>query len=389
MTAYHRPVTTDRKPPLTFVACHGEPHLDATLPFSGNHFILAAALVDEAAAADVRAAVSTLPRGKSPDSVQSSLAALATQPYRYYAVVVDKRVMRPGSGLAYEGSFYKFLSALLSRKLFDAFPDLHVVADTFARETFMGDFARYLVENHRATLFDRPRVSFASAAEEPLVGLADLVAKALAITYEAEADAEAATLLPMLREHAVLIDEWPVRYRTASGTGSLLAGDPSDDDLARYGIARAEDFLADHEDRIDEGSRAQVVILKKLLYEARFGDPRAYVPSQALRDTLDAVGAPSGEQWLRSNVIAHLRDAGVLVSSSPQGYKIPIAIADVSDFVAVTDTVVHPMLNRVARAREAVLLVTGGRVDVLAGERLELLRAAVDAIRTSGGKRAP
>jgi hypothetical protein len=79
-------------------------------------------------------------------------------------------------------------------------------------------------------------------------------------------------------------------------------------------------------------------------------------------------------------VIAQLRDAGVLIASSPQGYKIPVAISDVSDFVAVTDSIDHPMLNRVARARDAVLLVTKGRVDVLSGEKLSLLRAAVEAI---------
>jgi hypothetical protein len=79
------------------------------------------------------------------------------------------------------------------------------------------------------------------------------------------------------------------------------------------------------------------------------------------------------------------RERGALRAppSSPQGYKVPIAIADVNDFVAVADTVAHPMLNRVARAREAVLLVTRGRVDVLAGDRLSLLRAAVDSIRST------
>lgn len=115
----------------------------------------------------------------------------------------------------------------------------------------------------------------------------------------------------------------------------------------------------------------------------RFGNPHAYIPTQVLQETLEAVGYLRGVQWLRSTVIAQLRDAGVLISSSPQGYKVPIAIADVNDFVAVADTVAHPMLNRVARAREAVLLVTRGRVDVLAGDRLSLLRAAVDSIRST------
>ena len=116
----------------------------------------------------------------------------------------------------------------------------------------------------------------------------------------------------------------------------------------------------------DDVARAQVVILKRLLYEVRFGDPRAYIPTQALQETLESVGESRDVQWLRSTVIAQLRDAGVLISSSPQGYKRPVAIADVGDFVAVTDTVVHPMLNRTARARDAVLMYIAG-----------LLRAAV------------
>lgn len=193
-----------------------------------------------------------------------------------------------------------------------------------------------------------------------------------------------AELLAAIRkDHAILIDEWPVRYRPASGTGSLVAGDPADEELARYSIARAEQFLDEHEGKVDEVARAQVVILKNLLYEVRFGNPHAYIPTQVLQETLEAVGYLRGVQWLRSTVIAQLRDAGVLISSSPQGYKVPIAIADVNDFVAVADTVAHPMLNRVARAREAVLLVTRGRVDVLAGDRLSLLRAAVDSIRST------
>jgi hypothetical protein len=73
----------------------------------------------------------------------------------------------------------------------------------------------------------------------------------------------------------------------------------------------------------------------------------------------------------------------VLIASSRHGYKIPIAITDIADFAAITDSVVHPMLNRIARARDAVLLVTEGDVDVLAGEKLGQLRAAVDAIRAA------
>jgi len=135
---------------------------------------------------------------------------------------------------------------------------------------------------------------------------------------------KSAELLAVIRQdHAILIDEWPVRYRPASGTGSVVPGDPADDDLARYSIARAEEFIEGHEGVADDVARAQVVILKRLLYEVRFGDPRAYIPTQALQETLESVGESRDVQWLRSTVIAQLRDAGVLISSSPQGYKFP------------------------------------------------------------------
>jgi hypothetical protein len=397
-------VTSERRPPLAFVDEYGQANLDADEPDVGPHFILTAVLVDEAEAGAVRAAVEEVRArhfqtgelrskrlAKNPARFRQVLEELAPLPFKFYAVVVDKREIHADSALAFKDSFYEFLSGLLYRKLFDAFPNLHVTADEFGREDFMEDFARYLVANHRDTLFDRPRVTFAASKNEPLVQLADVVCGALARTYDSTKTTERTSeLLGLIRaDHALLIDEWPVRYRAASGTGSIVAGDPADDDLARYSIARAERFIEEHEGRIEEGTRAQLVTLKKLLYELRFGDPRTYIPTQVLRETLEAVGESHSDQWLRSTVIAQLRDAGVLIASSPQGYKIPVAMGDVRDFVAVTDTVVHPMLNRVARAREAVLLITRGRVDVLAGDRFSQLRAAVDAIRSTDRKPAP
>ena len=393
--------TSAREPPFAFVDEYGQANLDTGKPDVGTHFVLTAVLVEPAEASAVRDGVESVRSNhcqtgelrskklaKNLDRFRRVLEDLNSLPFKFYSVVVDKREIRTDSGLTYKDSFYKFLGSLLYRKLFDAFPDLHVTADEFGREEFMEEFAKYLVVNHRDTLFDRPRVTFAASRDEPLVQLADIVCGTLARTYDMTKTTEkSGELLAIIRkDHAILIDEWPVRYRPASGTGQLVAGDPADEDLARYSIARAEEFIEQHERSVEGDARAQVVTLKRLLYELRFGDSRAYIPTEVLKETVEAVGESRSDQWLRSSVIAQLRDSGVLISSSPQGYKIPVVIADVGDFVEVTDTIVHPMLNRVARARDAVLLVTQGRVDVLEGDRLALLRAAVEAIRTSDRK---
>jgi hypothetical protein len=110
----------------------------------------------------------------------------------------------------------------------------------------------------------------------------------------------------------------------------------------------------------------------------------AYVPTAVLREALAGFDQSENEQWVRSRVIAPMRDAGVLIASSSRGYKIPCTIRDVVDFVERTNAVVHPMLNRIARARNEVLFLTNGRVDVLGFDRLELLRTALDAIKAIG-----
>jgi hypothetical protein len=376
-------VTSERRAPLAFVDEYGQANLDVDQPDVGSHFVLAAVLVEAGDAVGVRAAVDAVRAkhcqagelrskrlAKNPTRFRAVLDDLNPIPFRFYAVVVDKREIHADSGLAFKDSFYKFLAGLLYRKLFNAFPDLHVTADEFGRDDFMDGFARYLIANHRDTLFDRPRVTFASSKDEPLVQLADIICGTLARTYDVTKTTEKTSeLLSVIRsDHALLIDEWPVRYRAASGTGSLLPADPADDDIARYGVSQAEKFIEEHEGSIEEERRAQVLTLKRLLYEVRFADSHAYVATQVLHETLEATGEPRNDQWLRSKVIAQLRDSGVLIASSPQGYKIPISVADVSDFVAVTDTI-------------AVRLITQGRVDVLAGDKLRLLRSAVDSIK--------
>jgi hypothetical protein len=44
----------------------------------------------------------------------------------------------------------------------------------------MDGFTRHVLENHRETLFDRARITFAESKEEPLVQLADVICGALA-----------------------------------------------------------------------------------------------------------------------------------------------------------------------------------------------------------------
>jgi hypothetical protein len=382
-------------PPSIFVDESGQSNLDVTKPDVGTHFFLTAIIIQAADVDAVRAGVEQVRAascqtgelrgsklGRHIGRYKAVLSELNRLPYHFYALAVDKREIGLSSGLAFRDTFHKFMAGQLFRRLFQAFPNARVVADEFGRQKFMDGFASYLVKNYALTLFDQPKVTFANSKAEPLVQLADVVCGAVARSYDkARTTRDSAALLQAIRPKALLIDEWPIRYRATTGNAQLLLGDPADDSVAEYSFGRAADYVVRYEDDLDERRRAQVAVLRRLVFELNFGDRDAYIPTHVLADVLKRSAVPSGTQWLRANVIARLRDEGVLIASSKHGYKIPVSVRDVADFVAITDTVVHPMLHRVAAARAAIRTVTHDRVDVLGGERLAVLRAAVEAAK--------
>lgn len=340
-----------------FVAAH-EPSA------AGPSFVLVVALVEQAALHEVGRGVERA----AAVSLRDAMRRLRALPFTFYAIVVDAAQMPTDADL----DFHRLLASMVDRRVLAQRPNL----DVTLTEPLRG-LAEALGRHHASSLFDRPRIGIAAPATEPLLQLPALLCAALTEAYASESD----ELLELVRpDHALGIDEWPVRYRPTPGAAPLRAADESDDEVARYAIAAAESFVASHGSALDEDTRGQVLVLGRLLFEARFGEPRSYLSTEVLRLALSPLGKTHESlHWLRSNVIAPLRDAGVLIASSARGYKIPLSVADVSDFVSRTDTVVHPMLHRVARARDAVLRVTQGRVDVLAQDRFAQLRAAVDA----------
>ena len=70
-------------------------------------------------------------------------------------------------------------------------------------------------------------------------------------------------------------------------------------------------------------------------------------------------------QSFRMNVIAKLRNHGVIIASSNRGYKIPNTTADLSDFVTLVNGQALPYLSRLAQARRHLLLASQGKYDIV------------------------
>jgi biotin operon repressor len=90
------------------------------------------------------------------------------------------------------------------------------------------------------------------------------------------------------------------------------------------------------------------------------------------------------ERNVRS-VVSALRDAGVVVGTSPKGYKLPVCERDMDRFARHTNTIVPPMLARVQRAREDLKLASLGQIDILDSPAFDRLRRLVESLDSPAG----
>jgi len=72
----------------------------------------------------------------------------------------------------------------------------------------------------------------------------------------------------------------------------------------------------------------------------------------------------SKEQFT-SKIIGNLRDKGVLIASSRDGYKIPTSANDLKKFINHGRTIIFPLLRRIEECRNAILLATANEYDIL------------------------
>jgi hypothetical protein len=125
-------------------------------------------------------------------------------------------------------------------------------------------------------------------------------------------------------------------------------------------------------------------VLEYLLFRAEFISPIQFVSTGELRDHLrESYSIRLSEQQFRSTVIGRLRDSDVILASGPKGYKIPVSVQDLLQYVGLADRIVPPMLSRLSTARDSLRLATHGELDILGGTELAELRELVEALNRS------
>lgn len=135
----------------------------------------------------------------------------------------------------------------------------------------------------------------------------------------------------------------------------------------------ARDYIANNAKNDAEDKKCQIEVLRYLLYYVTEINPTDYVYSDELCDHLTkTINKKITRDYLFRHVIAPLRDSKVILSSCSKGYKIPISVDDVLNYMNQTSNIIGPMIQRMGLCRNLIKHSTDNHLDMF--DNINLLK---------------
>lgn len=324
------------------------------------------------------------------------LYGIKNLPFGYYALVINKDRIVKDSGLQYKKSFYKYINHMLYQHLVKSSMNIKIFADEVGSHDFMDSFKDYFEKKNKPSLFPEYKFqhSFVKSKETPLVQLADFIAGTL--TYCFDGDKKDSEFSPKFREilrpKEIDIKCWPLEITTVP---KYIPQDEYNPDsiLKVTCMNRAFNFIKQNEHSEQEKLRMQAAILSRLLFARRFedrGNQAIYSDELIRRLEGDGFDMPS-KQAFSSTIIGKIREAGIIIAGTNDGYRLAISTEDIRDYLKHDKSIIEPMVNRLLEARRSVKIDTANSFDILDTPEYACLRKIAEAFKDyeieSGGER--
>lgn len=291
--------------------------------------------------------------------------------YHIFSIVVDKRELTT-EGFKYKPSYYKFLHSLVDRELFRVFPKLQIIADEHGGAEFKQGFIKYIQNYHVSDLFNQ-EFNISNSKSELAVQLADIITGTISRCYETtKLSDKKQEFLEILRPKITDIRFWPPEQKKIAYTKrehSLY-----DKAISELSLSLAEQQIGKYNSSNIPAEIHQAACLRYLVFYFRNINADRYIPTFELISNIEAIkGGTISMHYFRSKIIAHLRDKGILISSSSKGYKLPSCSDDLMEFVNHSNSYIQPMIDRIFACRRVVKLATKNSVDILDNPDLKYL----------------
>lgn len=302
--------------------------------------------------------------GKHHSRRKRILEDIAKMDIAIYAVIVDKRMLS-GKGFAIKKSFYKYLNNLLYKELYRTFSSLELYVDEHGGNDFMIEFKKYVEKNHERNLFSGSEFNIQNSEQSYYIQLADFVAGTLGYIFDESKKSEfSEDFEKILKPKISSLNFFP---RELSFTELLQTNvdETFDPQIAEVCYNRIQSFI-ENEIGIDQQKVDQINLLKLLLLFQRANAKNRYISTKEIFSHLNQSRHENlKEEYFRTKIVGNLRDQGVLIASSRDGYKIPSCSKDLDNFINHGKRIVLPMLNRIKEARETIKLATNNELDIL------------------------
>lgn len=281
--------------------------------------------------------------------------------FRAILLIADKSKFPADSPEEAKKAFLQLLNRQLYAILSGAYPLLNIVESQTGFSEFQDGFKKY-VKAHapQMNLMNEYDLDYIENTENSLTQIADMLAGSVRARME---DAAAPDFIDMLRGKTIF-DSLPESFRPCIDAAAQDASfNPS---IYETASRRAGDFITENEESPDEDLQLQLAFLRCLLFEVRHVSATRFISSEELLTELSKyTHAPVSSTVLYHRIAAPLRDAGLILSSSPHGYKIPVSVDDIYSYLYRIKEVSPMVLNHIESCRKAVLSCTDNRVDIL------------------------
>jgi hypothetical protein len=308
------------------------------------------------------------------------LNELSSLNFSVYAVVIDKRKLF-GEGFKFKQSFYKYLNGILYKELYRTFPQLELKVDEHGGNDFMRSFKKYVQKNHIRNLFSGSDFFIEKSHNDLGVQLADFMAGTLGFIFDQNKKSDSSKeFLEILSPKLISLNHFPKEYNSEEYNEEDTFNE-YDGTIATLGLNRVFDYLdktsGNSQDNLD-----RINFSKLLLLYHQSNHPQKYTTSTEFIRHLNVNREKElSKEQFSSKIIGHLRDEGVLIASSRDGYKLPTSANDMIKFIQHGKSIVLPVFRRIEECRNAILLATNNEYDILKEKEFEKINQIIKNVR--------
>ena len=306
---------------------------------------------------------------------------------KFFPLICDKEMLLKENypGLQFKQPFYKFLNNIIDTELVKAFPVITIVSDSTGNDDFIQSFIEYMKKKVIIPdLFSESDIQLRDSKSSCLIQIADIISGTLQYVYDKRKKVpNNYDFIKQIEKQLIRIEIYPRTFENYVIERNVLASE-YDIEIANICFNQAKSFIIKNEKKVDDVETcAQVLTLKYLLFRFMNNNLRHYISTKEIIKYLkNTVVGEISSYYFRTKIIGPLRDLGVIISSSAQGYKIPTTKKDLIDYFDHNKSILLPMLYRMKKCRDLIQLGTNDNIDLLEEVGFETVKKLFSSINS-------